>query len=45
VFKQLGLIGCGLMGSSLALALRRAGLVELQPLAGHHRAGPENGRD
>jgi prephenate dehydrogenase len=28
VFKQLGLIGCGLMGSSLALALQRAGLVE-----------------
>jgi prephenate dehydrogenase len=28
VFKQLGLIGCGLMGSSFALALQRAGLVE-----------------
>jgi len=28
VFKQLGLIGCGLMGSSFALALKRAGLVE-----------------
>ena len=28
MFKQLGLIGCGLMGSSLALALQRAGLVE-----------------
>jgi prephenate dehydrogenase len=28
MFKQLGLIGCGLMGSSFALALRRAGLVE-----------------
>ena len=27
MFKQLGLIGCGLMGSSLALALKRAGLV------------------
>jgi prephenate dehydrogenase len=27
VFKQLGLIGCGLMGSSFALALQRAGLV------------------
>jgi prephenate dehydrogenase len=27
VFKQLGLIGCGLMGSSFALALKRAGLV------------------
>jgi len=28
VFNQLGLIGCGLMGSSFALALKRAGLVE-----------------
>lgn len=28
MFKQLGLIGCGLMGSSFALALRRAGLVQ-----------------
>lgn len=27
-FKQLGLIGCGLMGGSFALALRQAGLVE-----------------
>ncbi len=27
MFKQLGLIGCGLMGSSFALALKRAGLV------------------
>ena len=27
-FRQLGLIGCGLMGGSFALALRRAGLVE-----------------
>ena len=27
MFEQLGLIGCGLMGSSFALALRRAGLV------------------
>ena len=27
MFGQLGLIGCGLMGSSFALALRRAGLV------------------
>ena len=26
-FRQLGLIGCGLMGGSFALALRRAGLV------------------
>ena len=28
MFKQLGLIGCGLMGSSFALALKRAGLVK-----------------
>lgn len=27
-FKQLGLIGCGMMGGSFALALKRAGLVE-----------------
>ncbi len=27
-FKQLGLIGCGMMGGSYALALKRAGLVE-----------------
>jgi prephenate dehydrogenase len=27
-FRQLGLIGCGLMGGSFALALKRAGLVE-----------------
>ena len=27
-FEQLGLIGCGLMGSSFALALRQAGLVK-----------------
>lgn len=27
-FQQLGLIGCGLMGSSFALALKRAGLVK-----------------
>ncbi|MDI9334822.1 MAG: prephenate dehydrogenase/arogenate dehydrogenase family protein [Cytophagales bacterium] len=27
-FKQLGLIGCGMMGGSFAKALRRAGLVE-----------------
>ncbi|MET0383262.1 MAG: prephenate dehydrogenase/arogenate dehydrogenase family protein [Burkholderiaceae bacterium] len=27
MFKQLGLIGCGLMGGSFALALKRAGLV------------------
>ena len=28
MFKQLGLIGCGLMGGSFALALKEAGLVE-----------------
>jgi prephenate dehydrogenase len=28
MFKQLGLIGCGLMGGSFALAMKRAGLVE-----------------
>jgi prephenate dehydrogenase len=27
MFEQLGLIGCGLMGSSFALAIKRAGLV------------------
>ena len=27
-FKQLGLIGCGMMGGSFALALKRAGLVD-----------------
>lgn len=27
MFERLGLIGCGLMGGSFALALRRAGLV------------------
>lgn len=28
MFEQLGLIGCGLMGGSLAMALRKAGLVK-----------------
>ena len=28
MFRQLGLIGCGLMGGSFALALKNAGLVE-----------------
>ena len=28
LFEQLGLIGCGLMGGSFALALKRAGLVQ-----------------
>jgi prephenate dehydrogenase len=27
MFNQLGLIGCGLMGGSFALALKKAGLV------------------
>ena len=27
MFERLGLIGCGLMGGSFALALKRAGLV------------------
>ena len=28
MFQQLGLIGCGMMGGSFALALKRAGLVK-----------------
>ena len=28
MFEQLGLVGCGLMGGSFALALKRAGLVK-----------------
>ena len=28
MFEQLGVIGCGLMGGSFALALKRAGLVK-----------------
>jgi prephenate dehydrogenase len=28
MFKQLGLVGCGLMGGSFALAMKQAGLVE-----------------
>ena len=27
MFEQLGLIGCGLMGGSFALALKKAGLA------------------
>ena len=27
MFNQLGVIGCGLMGGSFALAMKRAGLV------------------
>ena len=28
MFEQLGLIGCGLMGGSFALAMKKAGLVQ-----------------
>src|SRR3954469_7268061 len=28
IFEQLGLIGCGLMGGSFAMAMKRAGLVK-----------------
>jgi prephenate dehydrogenase len=28
MFEQLGVIGCGLMGGSFALALKRGGLVK-----------------
>ena len=28
MFEQLGLIGCGLMGGSFALAMKKAGLVK-----------------
>ena len=41
MFKQLGLIGCGLMGGSFALALKRAGSSarhRLQQVAVDHRA-------
>lgn len=40
MFKQLGLIGCGLMGGSFALALKRAGLV--QSVVGHSQS-PQSG--
>ena len=36
MFERLGLIGCGLMGGSFALAARRAGLV--QRVAGHSKS-------
>jgi prephenate dehydrogenase len=36
MFKQLGLIGCGLMGGSFALALKRAGLVHT--VVGHSQS-------
>ena len=36
MFKQLGLIGCGLMGGSFALALKRADLV--QTVVGHSQS-------
>lgn len=38
MFEQLGLIGCGLMGGSFALALRRAGLV--RRVLGYSRSPP-----
>jgi prephenate dehydrogenase len=42
MFTQLGVIGCGLMGGSFALALKRAALVQargrLQQVAIDHRA-------
>ena len=41
MFKQLGLIGCGLMGGSFALALKRAGLV--QTVVGHSQS-PQSGQ-
>ena len=41
MFKQLGLIGCGLMGGSFALALKRAGLV--QSVVGHSQS-PQSGQ-
>ena len=36
MIERLGIIGCGLMGGSVALALRRAGLV--RQIAGHSRS-------
>lgn len=38
MFEQLGLIGCGLMGGSFALALKRAGLV--QRVVGYSKSPP-----
>ena len=40
MFEQLGVIGCGLMGGSFALALKRAGLVKrIMPDAAAQSAG------
>jgi prephenate dehydrogenase len=38
MFKKLGLIGCGLMGGSFALALRQANLVSRIVGYGHHES-------
>jgi prephenate dehydrogenase len=48
MFEQLGLIGCGLMGGSFALALkRRAGQARggLQQITHPPPSGPADGRD
>ncbi|MDP9898176.1 prephenate dehydrogenase [Variovorax ginsengisoli] len=44
MFEQLGLIGCGLMGGSFALALRRAGLVRQIVGYSHSPASTERAR-
>lgn len=45
MFDQLGLIGCGLMGGSFALALRRAGLVRRIVGYSHSIASTERARE
>ncbi len=45
MFEQLGLIGCGLMGGSFALALRRAGLVRRIVGSSHSIASTERARE
>ena len=42
MFEQLGLIGCGLMGGSFALALKRAGLV--RRVVGYSKSPPTTER-
>ena len=42
MFEQLGLIGCGLMGGSFALALKQAGLV--QRVVGYSKSPSTTGR-
>lgn len=42
MFEQLGLIGCGLMGGSFALALKRAGLVKR--VVGYSKSPSTTGR-